>query len=308
LTRLWIRAPDHLGDGVQAWGVIAALARVCPGATVAGPGWAPVIYRGLPLAFTGREGRPRGEVAVLLKPSFSAAWHARRFDVRIGLASDGRSLLLTDSLPSQSGHRADSYRRLGARALERLGAAAAHMPDPAFAVTGEERQAAHALCDGETVLLLPGTNSPETARWKGFRGLADTMSARGRRPLFAAGPGEDDMLSTLAGPHRRLPPPELPLLAALAVEIVAAGGSVVANDSGHGHLAAAAIRAAGLDATQVVVVYGSTDPDQTGPPGTTAWPGPRPPCWPCYAKRCDIGTPCLEAPIDGLLVRLGVQL
>lgn len=307
MTRLWIRAPDHLGDGVQAWGVVAALADACPGATVAGPGWAPVIYRGLGLAFAARDDRPRSDVAVLFKPSFSAAWQARRCDVRIGLAGDGRSLLLSDALPAAAGHRAAAYRRLGARAMERLGAAPAPTPDPAFAVTDDEREAARALLEGGTELLLPGTNSPETARWKGFRALGDALHQAGRRPLYAAGPGEDDMLAAIAGPHRRLPPPALPLLAALAVELVAAGGSVVANDSGHGHLAAAALRAAGLDPLRVVVVYGSTDPDRTGPPGTAAWPGPRPPCWPCYAKRCGIGAPCLEAPVDGLLPQLGAQ-
>ena len=48
----------------------------------------------------------------------------------------------------------------------------------------------------------------------------------------------------------------------------------------------------------------STDPVRTGAPGATWHRGAVPTCWPCYAKRCPWGAPCLEYPHAAVRERL----
>ena len=97
--RVLVRMPDHLGDGVQA---LPALAALCAAheVTAVGPSWVAVLSRGLACA-TAPEVTAAGEpgafdAACLFKPSFSAAWKARRIRRRVGVSWDARRLLLTD--------------------------------------------------------------------------------------------------------------------------------------------------------------------------------------------------------------------
>ena len=149
----------------------------------------------------------------------------------------------------------------------------------------------------DAVLLLPGTRSAETVRWRGFRALA---SALGDRAVVVAGPGDlPDVADTVPASTRLVGPFDVPQIAALAIQARA----VVGIDSGLTHLAAAARRSIGLEG--VHVVYGSTDEQHTGPPGTRAHHGTRPACWPCYRKHCPYGGPCLDADVDAVLEALG---
>ena len=270
---------------------LAALGSV----TVAGPAFIAELYRGLSLNMSKWHTRLPGagfDVAVLLKPSLRAAWSVRGVPRRVGLDLNHRGPLLTDRVAPTGGHRVDD---LSAVALE-AGAA----PDglPTFSVTPDEvAWAAGLALHPRAVLLLPGTRSGATVRWPQFRALADRL---GDRAVFAGGPGDEAVLAEVAGPHRVLPPPTLGQLGALAGRVAA----VVGNDSGLPHLVAAALRASGAPVERLHVVFGSTDPARTGPVGATAWPGPRPPCWPCYAKRCGIGLPCLDVDPDAVAAAL----
>lgn len=286
--RVLIRAPDHLGDGVMALPAIARVASVIQArggeVEVLAPRWGPVLYRHLPVRVLPREQvweRARGaDLAVLLKPSFSAALRALPARRRVGLAGDGRSWLLSEALPVREEHRADSLVRVAEAALS-LPAEGPALP----AYPTSEADAAELPTDlpADAVLLLPGTASAETVAWRGFAqlGLSNVIAA--------GGPGDEPVLAAIG--CRVLPTLSLPSLALLATRVRA----VVGNDSGLPHLAAAARRAAGLSVADVHIVYASTDPARTGAPGSRAWPGSRPPCWPCYAKRCAIGAPCRDA-------------
>lgn len=286
--RLLIRAPDHLGDGVMALPAVAGLARLGD-ATLVGPRWAPELYAGLGLHFEHEVPRAGAgfDLAALLKPSFRAAWEARRARRRVGLSTDGRRLLLSDPVAPGEGHRVEDLRAVaraaGAEASGQPCFAPAPVPCPAL--------------PARAVLLLPGTRSGPPVAWQGFRALADRLEGRA---IFAGGPDEQEAVAALAGPHPRLTETGLAAFAAAAV----AAEAVVGNDSGLPHLAAAARRGAGGRVSAVHVVYGSTDPARTGPPGSTAHPGPRPPCWPCYRKSCDIGVPCLAVSPEALLAAL----
>jgi ADP-heptose:LPS heptosyltransferase len=276
MPRFLVRSPDHLGDGVMALPAIQALQRAGP-VRVVGPSWAAALYGQNPAD----DGAP--DAAVLFKPSWSAAWGARRHPRRIGLATDGRWPLLTDAIVPGGRHRVADYNAVATVA----GAQPAGLPQ--YVPPATERPA---LPD-RFVLLLPMTNSPETAGWTGF---ADLVKAIGPdQVVYAGGPGQEDALAAMAGPCRALPPLSIPAFAAVAAKATA----IVGNDSGLTHLAAAAVRGVGGNCARVHVVYGATDPAHTGPPGTSVHRGTRPPCWPCYAKRCTLSqrpAPCLDAP------------
>lgn len=282
MTTMYIRAPDHLGDGVMALPAIEALTSLGPVA-IDGPAWAAELYGSRCTQ------PPRADVAVLFKPSFSAAWRARRCGRRIGVRWDLRGPLLTDPVPETEGHRTKEYAAIAAIAGAEVTEPpryTASAPPPAY------------LPD-DYVLLLPLSKSTATVAWGGFRALADAL---GGRAIFAAGPGEDEALAAIAGPHRVLSALGLPSLA----EVARLATAVVGNDSGLTHLAAAAIRGAGDDPIKVHVVYGSTDPDRTGPQGTRPHAIAPLPCWPCYRKRCAVASeaPCLEVPVAAVLQTL----
>ena len=259
---------------------ITALASLGP-TRVVGPAWTAELYRDCGLD---PEAADPPEIAVLFKPAFRAAWEVRGVPRRIGLRGDLRDWLLTDPVDPVSGHRWEEYGSIaGVLGLDGLG-----WPEFAWR-PGEETEVPEGA-----VLFLPGTRSGETVRWPHHRALADLL---GGRAIFGGGPDEEALVAEIAGPHPRLGALSLGAFAALCCRVQA----IVGNDSGLAHLACAARRAAGLDPAAVHVIFGSTVPERTGPQGATAWLGPRLPCAPCYAKRCEIGgAPCLELPAERL--------
>lgn len=265
---------------------VAALARRGP-VVVHGPRWVEALYAHTGAA-RGPERPERDDVAVLLKPSFSAAWAARGAARRIGVAGDGRRWLLSDVVRPVSAHRFEQYGEIAAVVGAKIEG------PPSLPPTGDA-----SAVSTETILLLPCSPSGAPVMWPRFRSLADAL---GGRAVFAAGPGEDEALAEIAGPHPRLPALSVADLAAVAARAAA----VVGNDSGLCHLAAAARRGAGRSAADVIVLFQSTDPARTGPPGCTAIQGSQPDCWPCYRKTCHRGLLCADAPVATVLARLGV--
>ncbi|MFT5683005.1 MAG: ADP-heptose:LPS heptosyltransferase [Myxococcota bacterium] len=281
---LLIRAPDHLGDGVMALPAISALAETQP-CIIAAPRWGEALYSGLG-TIVRSDAAPRADAAVLLKPSLGAAWAVRHIPRRIGLSTDARWFLLTDAVVPTQRHRVDDF----AAVARAAGAQVAGLPS--YAPTG-----CAPTVSPDAVLLLPGTASPHTARWKHYRDLADALDGQA---IFTGGPGDEEAIAEIAGPHPILPILSLPDFAALSAAVRA----VVGNDSGLSHLAAAARRGHGVNPADVHVVFGSTDPVRTGAPGATWHLGESPQCWPCYAKRCPWDAPCLEHPAQNVLERL----
>ena len=263
---VYVRAPNHLGDGVMALPTVAALARAHR-VTVAAPAWGSTLYRGLGVQVVPRGQVPRADAAVLLAPSFRAAWEARRVPVRVGISWDLRGWLLTDSIPPGEGHRTQEYADVAALlGVEVRG-------EPRFEPTDAER-AACGVPDGHTA-LIPVSPSGETVMWPGFAELAAALPDA----VVHVGPGESWPGALQLG------------LGELAAALERAS-VVVVNDSGLSHFA----RAVGA---RTVVVHGSTAPGRTGALGSEPIQGPELPCRPCYAKRCRVGgVPCLDIPVE----------
>jgi ADP-heptose:LPS heptosyltransferase len=271
-----IRAPDHLGDGVMALPAIRALAALGP-ARVYAPRWGPELYEGLHDALHGAlevrpvTARPDGDIGVLFKPSFGAAWRWRHLPRRIGLATARRGPLLTDVVPVRVEHRREGFARVAAV----LGAEVTGLP------TYSRRGHAPGSLPARFVGLNPWSPSA-TVRWPHFRALANQLAGEGRGVVFFAGPGEGAAVRAIAGPHAVVEGLSLPEFAA-ALDRCAV---FVSNDSGAAHFAAAC-------GTPVVVVHGSTTASRTGV--GSAVEGPDLWCRPCYGKRCFVGLGCLRA-------------
>jgi heptosyltransferase-2 len=273
LGPLYVRAPNHLGDGVMALPAIEALARSSEECRVAAPPWGELLYRDTKARWVPRDARPeRGDTAVLLAPSFRAAWQARRARVRVGLATDGRGLLLSRAVPPGEGHRRDDYAAVAALVGVEVGGLPRFEPRP------QEREAWRHL--PVHVGLNPVSVSGEPVQWPGFAALAAALAEPAR---VYCGPGE--------GARARAMVPGVELIEGLPLGQLAGALQrcrvLVSNDSGVAHFAAAC-------GVRVVVLHGSTSAARTGTAGAIALEGPALDCRPCYRKRCERGVPCLH--------------
>ncbi len=272
LGAVFVRAPNHLGDGVMALPAVQALAAASSACRVSAPGWGRVLYRDSGAAWVPSDTPPeRGELAVLLAPSFRAAWQARRARERVGLATDGRSLLLSRSVAPPRGHRSQDYAAVAAL----VGVAVAG--PPRFEPRPEELAPWAGL--PVHVGLNPVSVSGEPVQWPGFGALAQVLSEPVR---VYCGPGEADRARALVPGHELLDSLPLGQLAGALQRCRV----LVSNDSGVAHFAAAC-------GVRVVVIHGSTTAARTGIAGAVAVEGPDLPCRPCYRKRCELGVPCL---------------
>jgi ADP-heptose:LPS heptosyltransferase len=254
---------------------IEAVADAADRCFVASPPWGRALYRDTGATWVPVGVVPEGvELAVLLAPSFRAAWGVRHLARRLGAASDGRRLLLTDPVPLPPMHRREGYAAVvSALGLEIRGT-------PAFRARPDEISLTSDL--PRHVGLNPVSRSGPPVEWPYFRELAARLGA----PLrLYAGPGDEEEACQRV--------PDVPLLAPAELGTLAACLShcdlLISNDSGLAHFAAAA-------GARVLVLHGSTSPARTGVEGASVLEGPDPGCRPCYLKRCPISEgspPCL---------------
>jgi ADP-heptose:LPS heptosyltransferase len=275
-TNITVRAPDHLGDGVMALPAIKALSERYS-LTIVGPKWITSLYQDTNAQFCNSLPTSKASTIVLFKPSFGSAWRARGHQNIIGINNGIRRYLLTHTKP-EIGHRIEQYNSLATILRvqsETLPKFTTKMNDFPNIPT-------------DFILCIIGTRSAQTVRWKYFSSLANASS----KPIvFMGGPGDEQAVQTIGKGYRCLPT-TLSLVEVAAVARKAT--KIVGIDSGLTHLAIAARNAAGIPATDNIIVYGSTSPDQTGPRNSTPIYNSRPKCWPCYQKKCAINSPCLQ--------------
>lgn len=282
------RAPNHLGDGVLALPAIHALAELGR-LVIHGPGWARDVYRDVP----GATVAPRGAIgpvdaAVLFPPSLRAAIEARWARRRIGTPTDHRRPLLTDVVAERH-HRWDTYAALAAALGARADGPPRWQARPGDPAPPDDVPDAH-------IGLNPVTAGGDAREWPLFRALAARIGpgrALDRPVVVYGGPGEGSRVAAVAEGHQRCVGASLPAFA----RALARCALFVSNDSGAAHFA----RACGVP---VLVIYGSTRPDRTGPLGAHAIVGPDEPCAPCYRQRCPRGLECYDLGVDAVLHRI----
>jgi len=320
-----IMLPNWIGDAVLAAPAVRLLTRADGGARavlVAHPRVAPLYGRWpcLSLLVSGRgiggmarvaRRLRRGgvEEAILLSPSMRSALvpYVAGIRARVGYASDGRGVLLTRALPvsPREVHLAKQYLALAAG----LAGSSDHSRgraraidsdedlDPALPIGDDEideaarRLSALGFEGNRTIALCPGATYGETKRWplKHWVRLGKILQAGGRQIVIVGGGDESRAGQTLAleiGRETRSLAGEMSLRQSLALLRLVAGA--VSNDSGAMHLATAA-------GCPVVGLFGSTNPEWTGPLGRrSAALSLGLPCSPWGGRKCPTEIECLR--------------
>ena len=322
LRRILLRLPNWLGDVCFAAPAAALLADAAPRADFVAAcrrNFAPLAAR-LPrvksvvvvdeskgLRGTLRSARElkkcRCDAAVVFPRSLRAAMPVSlaRIPVRVGFASDARSLFLTHPVrgwkPLRLAHRIDYFGAL----LSPFGLAAPTAPW-AFSPPREALSWADAWLKEDPrrrkgkplVAMEPGGAYGVAKRWpeERYAALAGRLVREGTADVVLVGTAD------MAPLHDRIAAAaKAPILrAAGKTDLLQLSGLLlrssllVTNDTGPMHLAAAM-------GVPIVALFGSTDPHVCGPRGTGSATVvyEKVPCSPCYLKECPVeGHPCLD--------------
>lgn len=274
-SALTVRLPNWVGDCIMALPALQALRAQGLELRCLGRGWAPGLLAATGLAVAelprGRLAAARAmratgaERALLLTHSLSSALVARLARLpALGYARDGRSLLLSHHRPwPEATHEARRYWGLADAALrwlERDGLSGdpprCELPLPDTAIAAGHAALGEADAGDAPVVLCPvatGTVHGVDKHWPHFTTLAEHLVAAGTPPVVIAPPGQlDAVRARFPGCHAI---GELPI--ASFAGVLAAAGTVVANDSGPMHIACAV-------GTRSVIPFAVTDPAITG--------------------------------------------
>jgi len=313
MNRLVILAPNWLGDAVMALPAIADVRRQWPRAEIvvaARPAIAPLFRIVAPVDGVVDVEHLEGgfEAALLLPNSFRSALLARRAGIpeRWGYRTQWRAALLTRAIDLTGGvHQAAYYQYL----VHALGIPNGPI-EPRLEVSEALRDAgARALldagCDGAAplVALAPGAAYGGAKRWppESFAELARALALDGVQCVMIGTAADASTAAEVArafqsreagrlsGDHRRLASlvgkTDLPTLAG----VLAQCRTLVTNDSGAMHLAAAC-------GIAVTAVFGPTDERATRPLGDghtlithPVW------CRPCMLRECPLDHRCMLA-------------
>ena len=206
------------------------------------------------------------EAGLLLTNSFSTALEFRLAGISaIGYARDARSWLL-DKAVAVNAQRSHGRVLLPARShhsrhLDR-GAARLAITHRRARFTACAAIARRTRCRPEYVVLCPvavGFHRGKLKAWGGFTQLNAELLAEGMQVVAMPGPNESDTVHQALPGAIVLPESDVATFSA----VLAGARLVVANDSGAGHLAAAA-------GARLISVFGVTDPEKTRPWSTKA--------------------------------------
>jgi len=310
-----VRSPNWVGDAVMSLPFFASLKKNVPGATVVCLTrqhlvplfvYAEGVDRVIPLDETaGRGGwRPLWRNAAMLRreqfdlgfclpPSFGSALMLRlaRIPRRIGHASEGRRILLTQSIPyGKNGsrpHRTEGYLAL----LDLIWPNAERVRGLRYRPGKEAQDAVNVLWEqaglgrASPILAIgPGAAQPNKL-WPSDR-FAEVaqhwIAAYGGKIMLVGAAGDSSACDEVA---RAVGKEHVVNLAgagnlAVAAEIIHRAELFVGNDSGLSHLAAAV-------GTPTVVISGPGDPSEVAPYSPRAVTVKKPLfCSPCYRNTC----------------------
>lgn len=180
---------------------------------------------------------------VLFTSSFSSALEARLAGLKpIGYQREGRSLLLGHGVPFEPGlHAADNYWRIGSHFAGVKQARPRHLglkPSAAHQAKAAELMRAHGLQPG-FIILCPFSGAADTTGkklWPAFPELARQLMDQRRQVVLCPGPGEESQAQSDYPAAKILTGVDLGAYAALSQQ----AACTVSNDTGPGHLAAAA--------------------------------------------------------------------
>lgn len=327
IKRIVVRGTNWVGDAVMTVPALRELRRLLPDAhvTLAVRSWAEGLFaeadfiddlmiydrRGLGSGIQQiREWRRRAfDLAVLFQNAFEAALipAVARVPFRIGYATDGRRVLLTNAIPlpewRSSKHEIFYYLNVVAE-IERLLTGRETIlskgPDCSLNISdhrkteGRDLLRVNGVRDGHPlVALCPGSINSRAKRWPADRYavLADQLIEEMDTEILLIGSKDELEVSLEVSRLMRNEPVMLTAKSNLAqaVSVLSLVDLLVTNDTGPAHIASALGR-------PTLVIFGPTNPLTTRPFSSTAEIVRRPPdCAPCMLRDCPIDHRCMTA-------------
>jgi heptosyltransferase-2 len=311
---LVVRSPNWLGDAVMALPAVRNLKTmlVDDPLTVAAPSKLAALWQKCPfvdnvIALSNpkslqatvaqlRDGKFGS--AVLLPNSLRSAAEAWRAGIpqRIGYARGGRSMLLTNPIPTPPRNPARLHQRFYYLDLVAAlgGPSDASLPklrkDPTV-VTGWR---------GLTLAICPGAEYGPAKRWpiENFVAVARHFMTTRKAKIVLLGapvdvPVADEFVKQLPEVDNRVGKTSLPEFMAALVS----ARLVICNDSGAMHVASAL-------GVPTMAIFGSTEPQLTGPMGARSRVlRHHVPCSPCFLRECPIDFACMKSitPVSAIL-------
>jgi heptosyltransferase-2 len=321
IEKVLIRSANWVGDGVMSLPAIASVRLTFPRAKIsilAKPRVAdlfhknpavdqvflyesPGIHQGLRGKWRlARQLKKEGfELAVLLQNAFEAALISFLAGIprRAGYDRDGRGLLLTHPVAvdrkMKKAHQIDYYLGL----VESLGF---HRPEriPSLKVSKEGQEEAGQMLQSlglkdspGLVGISPGATYGSAKQWfpERYGALADRIARNLGASVLIFGNEGDKKVASQVCQNARVPLIDLTGMTTLgqAVALISRCRLFVTNDSGLMHVAAAL-------GIPVIAIFGSTDPERTGPLGAVCRVVRKSvPCAPCLKPECPEDRRCM---------------
>jgi heptosyltransferase-2 len=316
-----VRSPNWLGDAIMALPAVRNLKTLLGSerVTVAAPAKLAALWEACPfvdqvvaleqprrIGPVARQLREGGHASVVLLPnSLRTAVEAWRAGIpaRYGYALGGRGFLLTRAIPAPRRdpvrlHQKFYYIDLAAALGAPSDATLPELRSPAVPAPSTETASA-----GE-VALCPGAEYGPAKRWplENFVALGQELLARNCRLVILGAPNDAalaaQLMEKLPGARNLAGQTTLPeFMAALT-----ACQLVVSNDSGAMHLASAL-------GVPTVAIFGSTEPELTGPLGPrTVVIRHHVPCSPCFLRECPIDFACMHSITPAMVLAAAARL
>jgi heptosyltransferase-2 len=318
MMKIVIRVPNWIGDAILALPAISSLRENFPDARVwiAARDWVEDLFPAddfiqgtipLPKLADLKSLRLSSQklkdfnfdVGLLLANSFSSAFlfYLTRIPERWGYSSDGRSLLLTKSVPLKNKDHSDHQVNYYLNLISGLGLKTIP-PEIKLSLSQEERVAAREMLLSSgldtaklLVILAPGAYYGPAKRWPApkFAELARMFQIKANAEIIIIGAqGEIDIARSIAALMEKEPW----ILAGKTtlrqlLGLISQAALFVTNDSGPMHIANAL-------KIPVVAIFGPTDPRVTGPfQQPSAVIKKDVPCWPCLYRSCPYDHRCM---------------
>jgi lipopolysaccharide heptosyltransferase II len=340
VKQIIVRGTNWVGDAVMTIPALRALRAAFPDAeiTLATRSWSEGIFadadfidklliydrdRGALADFAAQVRKwkkSRFDMAILFQNAFEAAAiaFAARVPERIGYATDGRGMLLTQplSIPHWRKERHEVYYYLNIVAgAARIAGGHAVSSEPEFNLQVSESRRADAYHllerhglgrDVPLIALCPGSTNSRAKRWPSlsFAQLADLLVERTGAQILLIGAKDEFEVSTEVASAMKHKSVNLTGATDLAqaVALLSICDALVSNDTGPAHIAAALEK-------PVAVIFGPTDPATTRPFTSQVEVIRKPPeCAPCMLRDCPIDHRCMTAISPEDVLKKTVQL
>lgn len=322
IKRVLIRSANWVGDAVMSLPAISSVRRSFPQAEISilAKPWVAEIFQNRsivdrviiyqsPGIHQGLQGKWRlakkikeegFELALLLQNAFEAALISYLAGIprRAGYDTDGRGLLLTHPVALnkkiKKGHQIDYYLQM----VESLGCQPAKRT-PYLEISRERQEEAQQMLQfqgiGESedlVGISPGATFGSAKQWfpEKYGKLAERIVKNFGARILIFGSQGDKNAAVQVGQNAKVSLVDLTGRTTLgqAMALIGRCRLFITNDSGLMHLAAA-LR------VPVVAIFGSTDPDKTGPIAEVCRVVRKPvPCAPCLKTECPEERQCME--------------